>query len=351
MSRFAHTLTATLLLSAPALGQGPAPPPAPWANKFFLPGIAQNPAQPAPLVVEHDFGTVPKGTLGVHKFTVTNIYDVPIQVIDIRRTCGCLEAFPPERVLQPNEQADFVVTMDTGKFTGPNAQTMYVTFGPQYVSTAVLRFQAESRADVMLNPGRVHFGTVAQGSRPSETVAIDYQGPQRDWQVTGVVPPAGPLDVTVKPASAPGAWLGKKYQVTVALKPDAPAGPVAEVVALRTNDPASPVVYVNVTGLVQAPLSLSTSKVQFGTVKLGEAAKFRVLVRATAPFRVRPVPDAGDGVSVETFPQAIPVQAVEVTFRPTKPGALRKVVELRTDLNGGATAVIVVEGTGESPAP
>src|SRR5689334_8899976 len=39
----------------PAQPAQTAPPTAPWANKFFLPGIGTNRNQPAPTVIEHNF--------------------------------------------------------------------------------------------------------------------------------------------------------------------------------------------------------------------------------------------------------------------------------------------------------
>lgn len=339
-----HTAIATLVLALTAMptvhGQT-ATPPIPWANKFFLPGIATDPSRPAPPVVTHDFGTVPHGTLCVHKFTITNIYDVPMQVVDVKRSCGCLEAYPPQKVLEPNEQADFIVTMDTTKFKGPNSQTVHVTFGPKFISTAILRVSASSRADVMLNPGRVHFGTVAQGAKADQTVTLEYSGKDvRTWQVTGVVPPAGPLQVDVTEVSRGGFATGTKYQIGVRLKPNAPAGRVAEVVTLTTNDPTAPVVQVNVTGIIQAPLTLSTERVQFTGVKVGETTEFKVLVRGTTPFRVAGQPTDADGLAVETFPAAAPVQVVTVKFTPTKPGPLKKTLTLQSD---AGTAVIHVE--------
>ncbi len=352
MTRSICTATSALFLAAAAAAQPPTLP-VPWANKFFLPDIAKHPTQPAPPVIAHDFGTVPHGTLCAHKFTVTNIYDVPMQVIHWNRSCGCLEAYPPQRVLQPNEQAEFVVTMDTSKFSGPNAQTMQVTFGPQYVSTAILRLQANSRSDVQLSPGRVHFGTVAQGVKPApQTVTVEYSGRQKDWRVTGMVPPAGPIEAAVVPASPPGAWLGRKYQVTVSLKPTAPPGPVAEVLTLKTNDPSAPVIQVNVTGLVQAPLTVSADKINFGKVRVGAAARFQVLVRSAnnQVFTVQPVPEDADGVSLDTLQAAGPVRVVTVRFQPTHPGPVRKELKLETSLNGGSTATILVEGEGEGEA-
>lgn len=355
MARLLLVTAVAVVLYGSAAAQVPTAP-APWANKLFVKDIAANPAQPAPPVVAHDFGTVPQGTLCAHKFTVTNIYDVPIQVIDIRRSCGCLEAHPPQKVLQPNETAEFAVTMNTAKFpaAGPNTQTVFVTFGPNFVSTAVLRLTANSRADVQLSPGQVNFGTVAVGAKPTQVVTLEYTGKQRDWKIAEVVPSAGPLDVTVKEAprgllSAPAALFGSasKFQVSVALRADAPAGPLHEIVTLKTNDPAAPLVQITVAGTVEAPLTLSTSTVKFEGVKVGESVGQKIIVRATAgPFKILPVADDGDGVTVESFPAPAPVQIVTVKFQPTKAGPVRKDVRLKTDLGGGAVAVIAVEADG-----
>lgn len=337
-------LVLALVTPAAAPAQAPA---APWANKLFLPDIGKNPNQDAPPVLVHDFGTVPHGTVCVHKFTLTNIYDVPIQVVDVRKSCGCLEAYPPQKVLRPHESSEFVVSMNTAKFNGANAQTLYVTLGPNYLSTAIIRMQANSRSDVSLTPGAVNFGTVAQGSRPVQTVTLEYNGRQRDWKVTEVVPTAAPLTVDIKDTSGRTWFSATKFAITVGLKPDAPAGVISEVISLKTNDPAAPVVQINITGVVEAPLALSTDTVRFDSVPVGSEVSQKIVIRAAAgPFRIQPVPDAGDGVTVETFPAAAPVQIVTVKFHPTKAGPVRRQVQLLTDLNGGAATTVTVEAEG-----
>ncbi|MGL6096300.1 MAG: DUF1573 domain-containing protein [Fimbriiglobus sp.] len=316
----------------------------PWANKLFVPNILQFPVRPAPPTIAHDFGTVPHGTLCAQKFTITNIYDVPIQVLDVRRSCGCLEALPPQKVLQPNESAEFAVTMNTAKFSGPNTQTIYVTFGPNFISTAVLRITANSRTDIELSPGNVNFGTVAVGAKPTQFVTLEYHGRQRDWKLVGVIAPTGPIVVEARESGR--GFLGAKYSIAVALKPDAPAGPLQEVISLKTNDPAAPLVQVQVVGVVQSPVMLSTPVVRFENVKVGEIATQKVMARAPAgPFRFEPVVDPGDGVYVETFPAPAPVQILTVRFAPTEIGKVRKEIVLHTDVVGG-TAKIVIEADG-----
>jgi hypothetical protein len=338
MRRSVRFAACGVLLLTAAVGAAQAPAPfVPWANKFF-----QKNSPPA--VIVHDFGTVPKGTILVHKLTITNIYDVPMQVIDVRKSCSCLEAYPPAGVLQPHDTAELTVTMNTDKFTGANAQTFFVTFGPQYVSTAVLQVKATSRADVTVTPGLVNFGVVGQGSKPSQAVTIKYAGRQRDWKVTGVVPPTGPLDVQVTEGNRGIIGFGgPEYRVTVSLKADAPAGAVSEVVSLKTNDPTAPVIQVGVSGVVQAPVSVAPGKVRFDDVKLGgPGAVQKVVVRAAKPFTIRPVADDGDGLTVETFPGAAPVQVVTVRYQPKAAGLLRKTVTFQTDLGSATFAVEAV---------
>lgn len=340
-----------LLAAVPAAGTaqssrpgGPVAAPAnAWANKLFLPDIERNPGQPPPVSITHDFGTVPKGTVLSHAFTLTNIYDVPLQVVDIRMSCGCLEAAPPQRVLQPNEKGTFTVTMDTGKFNGPNAQLVYVTVGPQYLNTAVLRIVANSRADVTLGaPGAIDFGVVAVGTTPAKTVLLEYTGRQRDWAITGVAQPAGPVAVAVTAA-------GKgRFSVTATLKADAPPGPLADTVSLTTNDPTAPVVPVGIRGVVQSPVQATPDRLRLDPARVGDAvtAKVIVLGNGTGPFKVEPFDD-GDGLSVQTLGTASPVHAVTVRFAPTKVGAVRKEIALKTSANGGTTVTIMVEAIAE----
>ena len=313
-------------LSAFAADPQPAAQFTPWANKFF---IKDNP----PAIITHDFGTVPHGTILVHKLTITNIYDVPMQVIDVRKSCTCLDATAPQQVLQPHDTAELTLVMNAGKFTGANSQSFFVTFGPQYVSTAVIRVSANSRSDVTLSPGQVNFGVVALGSKPSQTVSVKYTGKQKDWKITGVVAPTGPIDVQVKDNGR--GLLGfssPDFTITVSLKEGAAPGAINEPVSLKTNDSTAPVVQLSVTGTVQAPVTVSPATVSFGSVKIGQTMEAKVMVRATKAFTVTPLPLTTDGVSVEPFPVAGPVQIVTVKFTPKAAGKLARQITIATDL-------------------
>ena len=341
--------------SPPATGTpgtpAPAQPPqaAPWANKFFLPDIATNRDQAAPAVITHNFGEVPHGTLCVHKFTITNIYDTPMQITEVRKSCSCLDYVPMTKVLQPNDTAEFTVTMNTGKFVGQNSQTFYVTFGPKFISVAVLRVSASSRTDVSVNPGAVTFGTVPQGTRVNQGVQVKYSGRTRDWKITEVVPGNYPFDVKLSEVSRGGPLRGgAEYQVDVTLNANAVPGAISEQVTLKTNDPTNPLIHIGVTGNVVAPLVLSPNKVRLEAKVGGEPVTQRVLVRAAKPFKVIGVDGADSGITVElpATPASLPVQVITVKFDPKQAGTVSKQLRVRTDLEGNVSAVLPVEAEG-----
>jgi hypothetical protein len=327
----------------------PAATAAPWANKFFLPDISANREQTAPAVITHNFGEVPHGTLCVHKFAVTNIYDVPMQIVEVKKSCSCLDYVPMTKVLQPNETAEFTVTMNAGKFVGQNAQTFYVTFGPKFVSTAAIRVSATSRTDVSLTPGAVTFGTVPQGTRINQTVQIKYSGRTRDWKVTEAVQGAYPFDVKLSEVSRGGPLRGgADFQVDVTLHADAAPGPISEQIALKTNDPTNPLIQIGVTGTIVAPLELAPNKVRLEAKVGGDPATQRVLVRAAKPFKVLGVDGAEGPVAVElpATNAALPLQVIVVRFDPKKAGVANYHLRIRTDLVGDASAVLPVDVEG-----
>ena len=333
-------------------GQPPAPSPqpaqpAPWANKFFLPNIEKDRDQPAPAMIQHNFGDVPHGTLCTHTFTITNIYDVPMQITEVRKSCTCLDYVPLSKVLQANETGELTVTMNSGKFVGTNSQTFFVTFGPKFISTAVIRLSANSKTDVTVNPGAVIFGTVSQGAKASQSVKLEYKGRTRDWKVTEVVATPAPLEVQLTETSRGGPLRGgAEYLVTVNLKQSMPAGPILEQITLKTNDPANPLIQVTVSGTIAPPLEVAPARVRMENVAIGRSGTQRVLIRAAKPFKVLGVDGIGEGVTVElpsTAGTALPVQVLTVKFDRKKADAIDRDLRVKTDLDGGATVTVPVE--------
>jgi Protein of unknown function (DUF1573) len=107
----------------------------PWANKLFG----------APANHVHHFGTVQRGKKLQHEFEVTNIYRVPLEITDIRSGSSIARADADKKFLQPGEKTKIILTLDAGSFTGTRSGAFFVTFGPNFISTAKLTWTANSK--------------------------------------------------------------------------------------------------------------------------------------------------------------------------------------------------------------
>lgn len=301
-----------------------------WANKLFKDGAS------------HDFGTVPHGAELYYRFPITNIYAVPLDIINVRVSCGCVKAVPTVQQLQPRESAFLDVNMDAHRFVGPKTVTIYFSVGPKYISTATLQVSANSRQDVVLNPGEMNFGIVQRGQRPERVVDVEYAG-VLDWKVTQVVAVDSPLDITFQELYRQPGKVG--YRVKASLKSDAPPGQYKKELQIQTNDPASPMVPLAFELTVQAPISVMPNNVTLGTPKVGEEVTRKLIVRGSKPFKVVGVDGLGDGMQVDLPNTPAAVQVVTIKYVPTKAGELKKQLQIRTDVENQAPVTVTVEAT------
>jgi hypothetical protein len=309
-----------------------------WANKLFSPDGNGN---------KHDFGSVPRGAQLYHRFPMKNIWAVPIEIVNVRVSCGCVKATPSKATLQKNETAFLDVTMDANKFTGQKSVSIYVQVGPEYISTALLTVSAFSRADVVFNPGHVAFGVVPAGQSPAHTIDVEYAG-ALDWRVTEIVKSDAPLDATLEETyRRKNANYEVGYRIRVTLKPDVPPGAHKWELLLKTNDLASPHVPVLVEATVQASLSVNPGAVNLGNPKVGELVTRRVVVSGSKPFKITEVEGAGDGIQAELPATAAARQFLTIKCQPAQAGAFKKMLRIKTDLGNEAPVTVTVEGTAE----
>jgi hypothetical protein len=294
----------------------------------------------------HNFGSVARGAVLSHRFPMTNIYAVDLTITNIRVSCGCVTATPSVQALKPKETATLDVTMDARRFTGPKTVYVYVSVGPQYTSTATLTLTANSRGDIVFNPGQINFGVVASGTTPAQTIDIEYAG-NLDWKISGVADHSAPLETKLEQLyREAGPVIKVGYRLTAKLKANAPAGTHHWELLLQTTDPASPTVAVLAEATIQAPLSVvGEGKKTFPPTTVGQAVEMKIVLRGSKPFHVLEVQNLGDGVSVPLPTTAGPQQIVTLRWQPTKAGELKRELRFKTDLDGGAMATVSIEGT------
>ncbi len=322
---------ALVALIVAAFGVNPAPAQQPWAEKMFKEGL------------NHDFGSVPRGAQLSHRFVLTNIYAVRMEITSVKSGCGCVTAKAAKVSLEPRESTTIDVTMDARRFTGLKTVGITVTVGPDYISSAQLRVSANSRADIVFNPGQVSFGTVTRGQPASQVIDVEYAG-VLEWQVTKASANDLPVEISLGELYRRPGQVG--YRVRVTLKPDAPIGTLKGDLFLNTNDPASPILPVLVEGVVQSNLTVSPAAVSLGAVKIGETVTRRVVVRGNKPFRVLGVEGLAEGMQLDPRPSDTPAPVQVISFKCvfTKPGDFRHAIKIKTDLQD-APVTVTIDGS------
>jgi hypothetical protein len=303
-----------------------------WADKLFANRTT------------HDFGVVPRGTQLKHSFQMTNIYKEPLEITQVRVSCGCVTATPSVKVLQPNETAQLHINMDARQFSGPKSVRVYLTVGPKYVSTATLTVTANARADVVFNPGEIDFGSVARGQTPTRSIDVEYVG-AFDWRVSEIVKSsAAPFELRVEELPQQVSQPARHgYRIFATIKADAPAGPFKQEILLKTNDPSNPTLTFNIHGAIQAGLAVTPAGLSVAGLKVGTAQSKKVIVRGQRPFRILGIDGLGNGITAELPDQQGTTHILTINVLPGQPGELRRQLVIRTDLDN-ETAVVTVEG-------
>lgn len=115
----------------------PAPTAVSWASKM-LHGVQ-----------DYDFGSIPYGESHQHRFLITNIYAVPMQITSIRYGCACVSVSsspPTGEALAPGSVGWIDVTLDSRRFVGHKKNLLHITFGPEHVGTAAIEITANVQA-------------------------------------------------------------------------------------------------------------------------------------------------------------------------------------------------------------
>lgn len=305
-----------------------------WAHKMF--------SSDGKAVLEHDFGSVPKGAILQHRWPLSNIYAVPL-TIQTRVSCDCVSVSVSQQTLQPRQTGFLDIQMDTRRFVGAKVVSVFFTVvHPQYTSTAILTIKGFCRTDVALNPGAVNFGIVTPGQPVQTAVTVEYAG-ALPWQITGYAK-NDLFDVSVSERYRQPGRVG--YQVQLSLKPDAPAGAYKQELALQTNDPSGPTLPVPFEIVIQPTLAVFPGQLRLAGTKVGAAVEQKVsLKNANHSFKIVDVEGDGDGLAiVEPIPSADArkVHILTVRYTPSTAGPVNRKLTFKTD--DGKSATVTVEG-------
>ena len=226
-----------------------------------LPAIAAAPRA----VVEKpvvDVGKVKKGEPIRHAFTVRNRGDAPLEISEVKPSCGCTVA-EYDDVIAPGGSGRVEVVVETDSFGGGIAKSVTVFTNDVANPKINLVVKALVREPVVARPGYARFMTV-QGQAVDSNVQTISATDGSEIEVLSVSSPYPYLKATYSREE------GGPWRVELSLDRGAPAGPMADYVVVTTDHPEQPQVKIAVSGLVRPIISVAPRVADFGRREVAE---------------------------------------------------------------------------------
>ncbi len=73
---------------------------------------------------QHDFGIIKEGVVVDHVFKFSNIGKKPLEIKDVRSSCGCTVAKPNKMIFAPGENGELKVSFDSKNRSGRTSRTI-----------------------------------------------------------------------------------------------------------------------------------------------------------------------------------------------------------------------------------
>lgn len=312
---------------------------------------AESPAPKARAVEPvYDAGPVERGESVSHTFVLANEGDAPLEIREVRPTCGCTVA-EFDASIPPGQRGKVSTEVDTANFQGPMAKSVTVFTNDMATPEIRLTVKFDVRSLVEVVPDYVRLMMV-RGEEPERTRhMIWFPETGGDYRVTGVRTPRPELHAEVRPATpeerAPEG-PERQWILVTELDPDTPAGPLTGEVVVTTTHPKRPEYAVPITGYVREPLMTMPPRLDLGSFSPEEPRKASLIVAnyGSAGVEITGFESDVEGLVAEFDPSEDGRRIdVHLTLRPGHPpGVLDGILTLRTTSERVPTLTVPVRG-------
>lgn len=231
----------------------------------------------------YDFGTVARAAKTEHRFQLYNPFNSEMQISGVRASCGCTTPILDDKVIPPGEIGILRARYNTRTFTGQRGATLTVSIVRPIRTELQLSVKGYIRKDVVLHPGEAAFGNIPQGEDNSIQLTLDYAG-RSDWQITRITTPFDFVQAEAEELSRQNGRV--RYQLSISIDDEAPAGFIQNQLVLHTNDRRLTSVPVPLFANVESLLEISPRQIVFEKPFQDQPLQQRLVLKGKEPFRV-----------------------------------------------------------------
>ncbi len=214
-----------------------------------------------------DFGPVPKGEKLKAVFEVKNTGQAPLEIAQVRPTCGCTVA-NFDKTIPPGGTGKINAEVDTSAFLGPISKAIIVFTNDPQARNATVVVKADVKAFIEALPRSLLRFNVLQGEPATDKVRL-VASDGATFKVLGVDAPEGPYQISfreLEPQERQANYSGSQWEVTVTVPANAKEGMLNHKLTVKTDSPKAPEVPLTVSGLVRPIVQVVPGEITFGTV-------------------------------------------------------------------------------------
>lgn len=297
-----------------------------------------------------DFGRVTQGDVVEHRFVLRNGSTTAVRVVGVDLTPPLRLAKMPAQI-EPGASVPVTVVLDSRQVEGAFQGKVRFRFNDPGTPATVLAITGRVIAPVEFRPRRAFFVAAQRGHSAESTIDI-INNDARPLVITRAEYPAERFTASLKPVEP-----GRRYRLTLTLRPEATAGRRQDRITLHTEDPQR-VFHVAAHTLVRERVYTFPEAVDMGSLPRESVAKDPALLEQAAQtlmvyqaggknFRVKFSTDVPDLViTAEPGPQGDRWQAtVRRRYVPGQPDSFRGSITISTNDSEFPTLTVPVSGS------
>ena len=305
------TICAAALLLAPGHGRAAAEiaattPTIQTAPQTGTPGIQVEPAK-------LDLGELPEGALAPFTYTIRNTGDAPLQILDIKPTCGCTNVEMTEKTIPPGQSANLTGSFNTQARVGRQLKSIILTTNDPSHKTLNLEFTAHVYQDIAVEPTYLMLGTVLRQTGIEKRIRIRaWTDPPLEIKKIRVVEENQPIEVKLldrKVDLREGDIASTGPLTTIDLSVTVPKGAPITIlggkIELQTNDKNKPSLWIPFQGRISGDVYANPTRVYFGAAEPGVTLTKVVTLtsRSEQPFAIESLDPGKYGVTMKPLTQ------------------------------------------------
>jgi hypothetical protein len=225
--------------------------------------------------LEQDRGEIWNGTFIRQVFTIENRGPQSLRIRDVREGHGVrVSSFA--RLIPPGEKGEVVLESATRRSRGKIVRKARVIFDDPDKDPVDLVVHARVKPSFDIAPEPLVRFRIDKGASPSWLFRIS--SPRKpDFVIENVASRSGKVHAEWTPVAEEGAEARSRiYRLTLALAPDAPIGPLKDLVRIYTDIPEAYPGEIQISGVVEGPLMCRPLHLKFQPGKDGAFAAARL---------------------------------------------------------------------------